>query len=151
MAETQEASIGWGGEVWLSSDGTVGNLDELVQVVSFGLPSNSTDRVETTHLKSPGRRREYTSGLIDGGEVTVTLNFRPGSDTDVALAAALAEGDERAVRFNVPHLGVPAWSYTTTAIITGYDGGEVTADGKMEAEVTMAITGAVTSAAYVAP
>lgn len=151
MAETQEASIGWGGEVWVSSDDTVGNLEELVQVVSFGLPSNSTDRVETTHLKSPGRRREYTSGLIDGGEVSVTLNFRPGSDTDILLAAAQVAGDERAVRFNVPQLGTPAWSYTTTAIVTGYDLGEVTADGKMEAEVTLSITGDVTSAAYVAP
>ena len=62
MAETQEASIGWGGEVWLSTDDTEGNLVELVQVVSFSLPSDTADRVETTHLKSPGRRRQYTAG-----------------------------------------------------------------------------------------
>lgn len=151
MAETQEASVGWNGEVWLSTDDTVGNLDQLVQVVSFGLPSDQMDRVETTHLKSPNRRREYTSGLIDGGEVTVTINFRPGSDTDQLLEDAQTAGDERAVRFNVPELGVLAWSYTTTAIVTGYDRGEVTADGKMEATVTLAVTGAITSAAYVAP
>lgn len=150
MAETQEASIGWGGEVFISTDATIANLEELVQVVSFGLPSNETDRVETTHLKSPNRRREYTSGLVDGGEVSVTLNFRPGSDTDLLLTAAQLEGDERAVRFNVPHLGVPAWSYMTTAIVTGYDAGEVTADGKMEATVTLAISGDVTSSAFAA-
>jgi hypothetical protein len=151
MAETAEASIGWGGEVFLSTDTTTGNLVELVQVVSFGLPQDQTDRVETTHLKSPNRRREYTSGLIDGGEVSVVLNFRPGSDTDQALEDAQIAGDERAVRFNVPQLGVPAWTYDTTAVVTGYDRGEVTADGKMEATVTLAISGAVTSAAYVEP
>jgi hypothetical protein len=151
MAETQEASIGWGGEVWLSTDATEANLDELVQVVSFTLPNDQTDRVETTHLKSAGKRREYTGGMIDGGEVTITLNFRPGSDTDAAIEDAKDEGDERAIRFNVPHLGLPAWTYDTTGIVTGYDRGEVTPDGKMEATVTVALTGGMTSAAYVAP
>jgi hypothetical protein len=149
MAETQEASIGWGGEVHLSSDDTILNLEELVQVVSFGLPENTTDRVETTHLKSPNRRREYTSGLIDGGEVEVVLNFRPGSDTDQLIEEAQAAGDERSVRFVVPHLGVPAWDYTTTAIVTSYNRGNVNAEGKMEATMTLAISGAVTSAAHV--
>lgn len=148
MAETQEASIGWGGEVHLSTDATALNLEELVQVVSFGLPQDQIDRVETTHLKSPNRRREYTSGLIDGGEVEVVLNFRPGSDTDQLIEDAQAAGDERAVKFVVPQLGTPAWDYSTTAIVTGYDRGEVTADGKMEATMTLAITGAVTSAAH---
>lgn len=150
MAETQEASIGWGGEVWLGADATVGTLAELVQVVSFGLPQDEVERVETTHLKSPNRRREYTAGLVDGGEVEVVLNFRPGSDTDTKLEAALAAGDERSIRFVVPHLGVPARTYTTTGIVTGYDKGSVEAGEKMEATVTIALTGAVTAAAYVA-
>lgn len=148
MAETQKASIGWGGEVHLSTDDTDANLEELVQVVSFGLPTNETERVETTHLKSPNRRREYTAGLVDGGEVTVTLNFRPGSDTDQLIEEAQVAGDIRAVRFVVPELGTPAWQYDTTAIVIGYDRGEVSAGEKMEATVTLAISGDVTSDAY---
>lgn len=151
MAETQEASTGWAGEVWLGTDDTVGTLAELVQVVSFSLPSDTAERVETTHLKSPNRRREYTSGMIDGGELEVTLNFRPGSDTDQAIEDALAAGDPRSARFNVPELGVLAWTYDTTVQVLSYDKGEVTADGKMEATVTMAVSGAVTGAAYVDP
>lgn len=151
MAEDTEASTGYAGEVWLSTDGTIANLAELVQVVSFSLPSDTSERVETTHLKSPNRRREYTSGMIDGGELEVTLNFRPGTDTDLAIEEALAAGDERAARFNVPELGVPAYTYDTTVVITGYDKGEVTADGKMEATVTMAVSGAITGASYVEP
>lgn len=150
MAETAEASIGYNGEVWLSTDATEGNLVQLVQVVSFDIPQDQVERVETTHLKSPNRRREYTAGLVDGGEAEVVLNFRPGSDTDQLLEDALMAGDERAVRFNVPHLGVLAWTYDTTAIVTGYDRGTVAAGDKMEATVTLAISGAVTSAAYAA-
>jgi hypothetical protein len=149
MSEAAEASIGWGGEVWLGTDATVGTLAELVQVVSFGIPTDQAERVETTHLKSPNRRREYTSGLIDGGEVEVVLNFRPGSDTDQAIEDAFTAGDERSIRFVVPHLGTEAWDYTTTAIITGYDRGTVSAGEKMEATMTATITGAVTSAAHV--
>lgn len=148
MSEVQEASIGWGGEFWLSTDATEGNLDEMVQVVSFGLPQDQIDRVETTHLKSPNRRREYTSGLVDGGEVQVVLNFRPGSDTDQMIEGALVSGDERAARFVVPNLGTAAWDYDTTVIVTGYDRGTVAAGDKMEATVTLAVSGAVTSAAH---
>ena len=149
MAETQEASIGWGGEFWLGTTSLPASLVELVQVVSFGLPQDQIDRVDTTHLKSPNRRREYTSGLVDGGEVQVVLNFRPGSDTDQAIEDALAAGDERAIKFVVPNLGASVWDYATTAIVTGYDRGSVSAGDKMEATVTLAISGAVTSAAHV--
>ncbi|MBX7496762.1 hypothetical protein K3172_12925 [Qipengyuania sp. 6B39] len=151
MAEDTEASTGYAGEVWLSSDDTVANLYELVEVVSFSLPSDTSERVETTHLKSPNRRRQYTSGMIDGGEIEVTLNFRPGTDTDLAIEDALSGGDARAVRFNIPETGVLAWTYDTLVVVTGYDKGEVTADGKMEATVTMAVSGAVTGAAYTPP
>lgn len=151
MPETQKPSTGWNGEVWLSTDDTTANLEELVQVVSFSLPSDTVERVQTTHLKSPGRRHEYTSGMIDGGEVEVVLNFRPGSDTDELIEAALAEGDPRAVRFNVPELGVLTRSYTTTVQVLGYDKGSIEVDGKMEATVTLAISGAVTRAPYTPP
>jgi hypothetical protein len=147
MAETAEASIGYMGEVHLSSDSTIGNLYELVQVTSFSLPSDTGERVETTHLKSPNRRRQYTSGMIDGGELQVVLNFRPGSSTDLAIENALSAGDERAAKFVVPELGVPKWMYTTKVIVTGYDKGNVS-DDKMEATVTMAIADVVTSAVY---
>ena len=151
MAEDTEASTGYAGEVFLSIDSTVANLTELVEVVSFSLPSDTAERVETTHLKSPNRRREYTTGMIDPGELEVTLNFRPGTDTDLLIEAALTAGDLRAVRFNIPELGVLQYTYDTTVTVLGYDKGEVTADGKMEATVTLAVSGAVTASAYVAP
>lgn len=147
--ETQVASIGWGGEVWLGTDDTVATLVELVEVVSFALPSDTADRVETTHLKSPNRRRQYTQGMIDPGELQVVLNFRPGSDTDLAIAAALLAGDSRAARFIVPELGVKVWQYDTLAIVTAYDKGTVVADEKMEATVTFTLTGDMTGSAYV--
>lgn len=151
MAETQVASTGWGGEVWLSDDDDEANLVELVQVVSYALPSDEAETVETTHLKSPGRRREYTQGMIEGGEVEVVLNFRPGSDTDLAIEAAMRAGDPRAVLFVVPELGIPTYQYGTLAIVSAYDKGEVAADGKLEATLTLRLTGDVIGGVYVPP
>lgn len=144
MAETQKASIGWGGEVHLHN-GTA--LVELKQVVSFGLPEDETDEVETTHLKSPGKRREFISGLTDGGEVEVGLNYRPGSDTDILIRSARAAGDARPVKFVIPEDGEPAWEIDTTAIVRRHARGDVAAGDKMEATVTFRITGASTEAA----
>jgi hypothetical protein len=147
MAETQEASIGWGGEFWLSTDDTTTNLVELVQVVSFGLPNDEVDEVETTHLKSAGKRKEFISGLSDGGEVEVVFNYRPGSDTDTMLRAAKTAGDTRAIRFIIPEDGTAAVQIDCTAYVSGYDRGTVSAGEKMEATATFRITGDETQVA----
>src|SRR5688572_25604024 len=112
MADTQEASIGWGGEAWLSTDNTEANLGELVQVVSFGLPSVEVDQVETTHLKSEDQFKEFADGLKDGGTVNIVLNFRPGSDTDEKIDAWEDSRGKRKVRLIVPLGGVATKSYT---------------------------------------
>lgn len=152
VGETQKARIGWGGEFWLSSDDTAANLNEMVQVVSFGLPEDKVDEVETTHLKSPNKRREFIGGLIDGGEVDVVLNYRPGSDTDIAARDALRSGTTRACLFVVPdEEGIPEWQVATSGIVKGYSRGEVVADGKLEATLTLKVTGDSTEGAYVPP
>lgn len=142
------ARIGWGGEVHLSTDNTTANLAELVEVVSFGLPDEETDEIEATHLKSPGRRKEFIAGLIDGGEVEVVLNYVPGSATDILVRAARTAGDTRAVRFVIPdELGDPEWNVDTFAFVKGIGRGTVSANDKIEQTVRLRITGNVTEAA----
>lgn len=149
--ETQEASTGWGGEVWLSTDDAVGNLTELVDVRSFTPGSSSVERVETTTLKSPGRRRTYTKGMIDSGEAQIVLNARRGSDTYTLLKAAQVDAGERYVRFNYPELGELVWTQDVMGEVTNVDEGEVTPDGNMEMTVTISLGEVIADAAYVAP
>lgn len=147
MAETQEASIGWGGGFELSTDETEGNLVALVQVVSFGLPQVDVDQVEITHLKSDDRFKEFTDGLADGGTAAITLNFRPGSDTDEMIDVWEGARGRRLVRFTVPLQGTPAKTYSCLATFAGYDRGTVSAGDKMEAVLSVKLSGAVTKAA----
>lgn len=148
MADTQLAGTGWAGQFWL--DNATGTLTELVQVVGFTLPQDQVDQVEITHLKSTNRRREFAPGLIDGGEFQVTLNYRAGSDTDKLLAAAVQDttGATRSFKAVIPERGVATWDVTGESIVTGYDRGEVTAEDKMEATVTLKISGALTEATH---
>lgn len=149
MAETQKPSIGWGGEVWLSTDETEANLVELVHVTGFGIPEVEVDQEEATHLKSPGGYKEWMDGLRDGGTVAINLNFRPGSDTDTMIDTWQDARGPRMIQFVVPLQGVPVKSYTALVIFAGYSPGEVTPGAKMEATLSVKISGALTRAAIV--
>jgi hypothetical protein len=147
MAETQEASVGYMGEVWLH-DGSA--LYELRQVKSFGLPTYEREKADATHLKSPGWRRQYISTFYADSEFEVVLNFRPLSTTDTLLRAALDEGDTRAMKLVFPENGVPAAQVELTAKLSGYAPGEITADGVMEATATFLVETINNIAAYAA-
>lgn len=151
MPETQEASTGWGGEVWISTDNTAANLAELVEVRMYKPGSPTAERAETTHLKTPGRRRKYTKGLIDSGEAQITLNARRGSDTYLLVKGALENAGERYIRFNYPELGVLTWTDDVLGEVLSIDEGEVSPDGNMEMTVNIALNSVVSSAAYQVP
>lgn len=132
----------------MSTDGTEGNLLELVDVRSFTPGNPTAERVETTTLKTPNRRRTYTKGLIDSGEATIVLNARRGSDTYLALMAALNEAGERYIRFNFPELGELVWTQDVMGEVTAVDSGEVSPDGNMELTVSIALGEVIADEAY---
>lgn len=138
------AKTGWGGEFHL--DSAADSLTELVEVVSFTLPNGETETVEATHLKSPNRRREFVSGMIDDGDLTVVINYVPGSATDVLVKAALDDGETRDWMAVVPR-ETANWEVTGDGVVTGYDRGSVEVDGVMRATITIKVTGASAEAA----
>lgn len=148
MADDQLAGIGWGGEFWLTNNAATPVLTELVQVKSFTLPQDEVEQVETSHLKSPGRRREYAPGMIEGGEFEVVLNFRAGSDTDTLCQDALNDGLNRDFKAVIPERGIPVWDVEGECVVVGYDRGEVNIDDAMESTLTCKITGLPTEAAH---
>jgi hypothetical protein len=146
MAETQKASTGAKSEFWFN-DGTA--LYKGRQVKSFQLPSPSVEQLESTTLESDAK--EFVPGDTDFGTFQVKLNLRPGSDTDTKIEAWVAAQTERAYQFNTAERGVLTRMYTGNAVAQEYDHGEVQRGGVLEATLTLRSTGAMTSAAYVAP
>jgi hypothetical protein len=118
-----DARIGWGGRLYLSTDNTEANLVELLEVREVNFPQDETEESEATHLRSPGRRREFVAGLIDGGEFTATFNYVPGSATDLALTDAKTLGTTRKVRIVIPDesgTGAADWNMVTSVFIKRY-------------------------------
>lgn len=137
MAETQAATLGYGGEFHLH-DGSV--LYELVEVKEFDVPGPAPrEQVETTHLKSPDWRREYTSGFYEDQDIEILLNSRPMSDTDVLLEDALDQGDNRTFKAVLAENGSPTAQVEGTCRVIGYNRGRVTPDGVLEATATVRI------------
>lgn len=149
MAELQDASVGYMGEVWLH-DGTA--LYELRQVKNFGIPSRGErERVEKTHLKSPAWRREYLETFFADSEFEVVLNSRLLSTTDTLLDEAQVAGDTRAMTVVIPDNGAPVAQIELTAKCTNYQRGQVSAEEVMEATATFLIVSIEDVAAYGAP
>ncbi|WP_199925140.1 phage tail tube protein [Neorhizobium sp. SOG26] len=72
------------------------------------------DCIDTTHMQSPGRRREYIAGLIDNGEASFEINYIPGSDTDILLRTLMDSGETVQHRITFPNgvtvNGTKKWS-----------------------------------------
>lgn len=137
-----DARIGWGGEVHIGTDATEGTLTELSEVRSCTFPQDEADEHEVSHLKSPDRRKEFIAGLIDGGEVTITLNYTPGSATDLLLTAAKSAGTTRSVRFVIPdETGAADWNFTTAGFVKRYAPDTMEPNAPITATAVIRITG----------
>lgn len=140
MAETQEATIGYGGAFWLSNTALAAQLVEMVQVKEFDIPGGGQrQQVQTTHLKSPGYRHEYVEGFYEDSDFQLVLNSRPLSTTDVNIEAARVSGDTLAFKAVIPEDGVATSQVQGTCRCIAYSRGRVTAEGVLEATATFRV------------
>lgn len=138
-----DARIGYGTTYEIDSGSGFVEIAELINVTPG---EATTDRVEATHMKSPGRRREFISGLIDSGEATLEINWIPGNDTDVLLRGLQTSGqsvDHRITWTNGVQLTFegPVIGFAKTTPI----------DDRMTGSVTVAVSGDETWGAAAAP
>jgi hypothetical protein len=138
----EDPSIGYGCEFWLKKP--AGVLTELVGVTNIVPPNDQAERVETTHYKSPQRRKQYIAGLLDAADTTIEMNYAPGSPTDLLCQSAKnlvcdfkmvildAEGDD--------------WEITGTCTVRGYER-TLPVGGVKKATLTISYNGAIAEAA----
>lgn len=141
-----DARIGWGGKLYLGTDNTEGTLTLLAEVRSTGFPQDETDEHEVTHLNSPSRYKEFIQGLIDAGEFTATLNYIPGSATDLLLTAAKEAGTIRKARIVVPDetgTGTADWNFTFSVFVKRYAPDNMEPNAPITATAVFRVTGAV--------
>ncbi|MCK8780561.1 phage tail protein [Rhizobium sp. NTR19] len=135
-----DARIGYGTKyaIW-DADADPAAFAEIAEVFSVTPGAASADRIDATHMQSPGRRREYIAGLIDNGEASFEINYIPGSDTDILLRTLMDSGQTVQHRITFPN-GV---TVTYDASIIGYEK-SIPVDDRMTATITVAVSGAET-------
>lgn len=138
-----QAMLGYGSifSIATSSDSPE-SLISLGEVFNITPPSATVDQIDVTHMQSPDRRREFISGLIDGGECSFEMNYIPDSDGDnelnEILDLAVGESRRRSCRITYPN----GATHTFDGELQSYEP-SVPTDDKMTATVTFKVTGVI--------
>jgi len=136
MAET-EAMIGYGSTLEIAS-AVVPSVSyvEVAEVTNIGPPGISIDTIDASHMKSPNKFKEWITGLKDGTNMTVDINYIPGTASDQAIRGMLGESSPRNCRITFPNGATETFAaYLTNRTRT------VPNDGKMTSTLTFKVTG----------
>ena len=92
----------------------------VAEVVSIGGPSMSRDVIDITSHSSASNSREFISGLINSGEVTLEVNWCPGnSSQDVIRDTDMY--NENCVSYSIVWPDSDATTVTFNAYVTSFD------------------------------
>jgi predicted secreted protein len=142
MAVSQ-AMLGYGSVFQIQTENSPDVFVDMAEVISITPPTFKLDQIDVTHMQSPGRIREFISGLNNPGEVSFDMNFVPGSTSDDRLFELmnLPTGTSSARICRVSYPNGNTWTFL--ASITGYEP-KVPVDDKMTATVTFKVSGVIT-------
>ncbi|OII64589.1 hypothetical protein BJP40_19815 [Streptomyces sp. CC53] len=125
----------------LKRDSTGGGVFVTVaSVENLSGPSRSRTMIDVSAHDSANKYREYVKGMKDGGEVTATINYRPGETTHQALDADFEEDDLRDYQLVMLPGDPDEHTWDFTAGISEISD-EFPLDDKMAREVTFKISG----------
>jgi len=139
-----EAAIGYGSVFEMADEATPSTFVAMGEVYAIDPGSDETDEVEATHMQSPDRTREYIPGLVTPGEMSIEMNYIPGSAADLALLGA--SGKRNVGRITLPNGVRKSFPITLRSYQTG-----IPLDDRMTATATFRKAGATTTDTADAP
>lgn len=117
----------------------------IAEISKIGVSGKKLDAIEVTNLSSADNYREFIGGLLDGGEVSLSMSFLPDLAGHVALNTDQDARTLRNFELHFTSLTTPQ-KMSFAALITS-----ITLDADMEkqitGEVTLKISGKPTIAA----
>ncbi len=125
----------------IGDGGTPEAFTTIAECYDISGPSLALDAIEITHHTSTDGWREFVGGLLDGGEVTLSINFDPVGAThgySSGLVEDMVNRTKRNFQLVFPDPGTTTWAFT--ALVTGF---EVKApiDDRLSSDVTLKISG----------
>jgi hypothetical protein len=114
----------------------------VTEVTSISGPGISVDTIDVTNHSSTGAWKEFVAGCLDGGEVTLDINYVPTDATHKnAASGILALLITRALTACSVVFSGSTWSFS--CYFTKFQPSAPVGD-KLSASVTVKISGAVT-------
>lgn len=121
---------------------TPGTFEDIAQVVSITPPQSEADDVEIEELDPADGYKRYLPGLLDAGEVSLTLNFDPANTGHNAL---LSDHQNRATK-NYRIVLPDGYQWTFSGYVKSFAPQEISAGEVIQAEVTIKVSGKPTLA-----
>ena len=125
----------------------------IAEVKNFGGPRMGQDVPETTHQESTGAASEFVGALLDGGEVTLDVNFLPQNatqalNTDGSLIYAMYQRSIETFELIWPDISSTTWVFHALVVEFKTDGDSA---NRLAGTITLKITGKTTrSGAFLA-
>lgn len=122
---------------FLREGGTAETFTRIANVASISPPQPSRNMVDKEDLDPPDGIQQRVPGLIDAGELSVTLNF----DADETGHDDLESDFWAGVSKNYQILYPNGSGLTIPAIVSGWAPQEIGAEDIIQVEVTLTVTG----------
>lgn len=111
---------------------------DIPEIKTFSGPGGSASVIDTTDLSSAAKEKRM--GLMDEGQVQMSLNYVPSEVTHAGLRADRASRVLRNFKIVFTDDPITTWSFSAYVLSFAVAGA---VDGVVEATVTLEITGAI--------
>lgn len=135
------ATSGYGTLLYRERSSGSGTFDLVEEIFNLGGPSESLETIDTTHMTSPGARREFIASLLDSGEMTFEANFLPQAAIQAACRSDLSNRTLR--KWRVAFTDESTTTYEFNAYVTQWEP-SAQVDDKLSVSAAMKITSEVT-------
>lgn len=136
------ARLGYGTKLKMGDGASPEVFTEIAEIKSLE-DSDSSEQVEVTNHQSASSRREYINGLIDGDEITFTVNYLPTNVTHDRITGLRSKVGGASVNFRLEEPGNSTGQEFDALVINC--GRSYPVDNVMEMTVTLKKTGAITT------
>lgn len=115
----------------------------IVEMTDLQFPAVDRDMIDVTHLTSDNGFREFIAGLINAGECTITVNYRPTNATHKQIITDLTTFPQVAQTYDIVATDSGASVWQGKLLVKSFRP-QAPKDGAFTAQVTFQATGPIT-------
>lgn len=137
---TSTATSGFGTLLKLGDEASPEVWTTIAEITGLTGPGEKLDLIECTHMESPSNYKEYIPSLVDGGEVSIDLNFLPGNSVQQSIRTAMTARTKK--HFQITWTNTGGTKYAFYGYVTSFQPSAKIND-KLSASITIKVTSTI--------